>query len=109
SARQIGLDADRGFQSALYGDAADASYFAQALRQQRVRKIRQLPERNGVRRQRQRYDRNVGRIDLGVNWRIGQVLRQGRARRVDGGLDVLGGAVDVAVEIKLQRNLADPE
>ena len=59
--------------------------------------------------QRQRHDRRVGRVHLGVDRRIGQVARQRRGGGVDRRLHVLRGGVDVAVQIELQRDLADAE
>ena len=50
---------------------------------------------------RQDEDRRVGRIDLAIGRRARQVLRQLPRRGVDRGLDVVGGGVDVAVEIEL--------
>ena len=58
----------------------------------------------GVRRQRQDHDRRVGRIDLAVGRIARQVGRQLAAGRVDGGLHVARGGVDVAVQIELQRD-----
>ena len=46
----------------------------------------------------------VGRVDLAVGRRRGQVLRQLAAGGVDRGLHVVGGAVDVAVEVELDRD-----
>ena len=65
-------------------------------------------QRDGRRRQRERHHRRVGRVHLGIGRRIGKVARQGRAGGIDGGLQVLRGAVDVAVEVELQGDLADP-
>ena len=107
--RQIGLDAHRRPDVALHGDAADAGQFAQSRRQQRVGDVAQLPQRDVAGGQRQRDDRRIGRVHLRIDRRIRQVARQRRARRVDRGLHVLGGGVDVAVEIELQRDLADAE
>ncbi len=73
----------------------------------RVGEVAQLAQRDGVGRQRQGDDRRVGRVHLGIGRRIGQVARQRRAGGVDGGLHVLRGGVDVAVEVELQRDLAD--
>ncbi len=62
-----------------------------------------------LRRQRQRDDRRVGRVHLRIERRIGQVARQRRGGRIDRRLHILRGAVDVAVEVELQRDLADAE
>ena len=50
------------------------------------------------------HDRAVGRIDLSVGRRARQVLGQLAAGSVDGRLHVVGGPVDVAVEVELQRD-----
>ena len=60
-----------------------------------------------IRRERERDDGGVGRIDLRVGRRIGQVARQRRAGGVDRRLHVLGGGVDVAAEVELHRDLAE--
>ena len=60
--------------------------------------------RQRVGRDRVDQDRALGRVGLLVGRRVRQVLRQQAARRVDGGLHVAGGAVDVAAEIELQRD-----
>jgi len=57
-----------------------------------------------VRGQRQRQHRSVGRIDLCIGRRIRQRLRQNAGGGVDRGLDVLGGAVDIAL---LRSNCSD--
>ncbi len=82
---------------------------AQALRHQRVGEVGERAQRDGVGRERQRDDRRIGRVHLGVGRRIGQVARQGGAGGVDGGLHVLRGGIDVAIESELQRDLADAE
>ena len=61
-------------------------------------------QRQGVGGHRQDHDRRVGRVDLAVGRRRRQVARQLPSGGVDRGLDVVGGGVDVAVEIELQRD-----
>ena len=107
--RQVGLHPHRGLQPAENGDAADAGNLAEPLAQDRIGDIAHRAQRNRVRGQRQCQHRRVGRVDLGIGRRIRQRLRQNAGGGVDRGLDVLGGAVDVAVEIELQRDLADAE
>ena len=63
-------------------------------------------QRHRRRGQRERQDRRIGRVHLGVGRRERQSARQRRAGGGDGGLHVLGGGVDVAVERELQRHLA---
>ena len=107
--RQVGLDAHRRPDAALHRDAADAGHLASRCAMQRVGEIALIAQRDGLRGQRQRDDRRVGRVHLGVSRRIGEVARQRRGRGVDRGLHVLRGAVDLAAEIELQRHLADAE
>ena len=107
--RQVGLDAHRRLEPALHGDLADAAHLGEPLRQHRVGEVGELAQRDRRRGQRQRDDRRVGRVHLRIDRRVGEVLRQRRARAVDRGLHVLRRRVDVAVEIELQRDLADPE
>ena len=71
-----------------------------------------LPQKNGVRSSNDGVDQHrlVGRVDLAVGrWRR-HVAGQQAARRVDRGLHVGRGAVDVAVERELQgdRGVAEP-
>jgi hypothetical protein len=107
--RQIGLDADRRPQVSLHRDPPHAAELAQPLGEQAVGEIAELPQRDGARRERQRHDRGVGRVDLGIVRRIRQRPRQRRSGRIDAGLHVLGSRIDVAGEIELQGDLADPE
>ena len=64
------------------------------------------PLRQRVGGEREDHDRRVGRIDLAVGRVARQVRRQLAARRVDRRLHVARGAVDVAVEVELQRDRA---
>ena len=74
----------------------------QFLRQHGGGGVVHLPARQSVRRETEDHDRRVGRVDLAV----GRVVRQRRGenctRRIDCGLHIARGAVDVAVEIELQ-------
>ena len=103
-----GIDAHphRGAQAALHGDAADAVDFGQFRLQQRVGGVADLVDRQGVGGQRQRQDRRVGRVHLGVDRRVGKVGRQRTRGGVDRGLHVLRGGIHAAVEVELQRDLA---
>ena len=51
------------------------------------------------------HDRRVGGIHLAVEGILRQVRRQVGARRVDGGLNVTGRAVDVAAKIELHGDV----
>ena len=52
----------------------------------------------------EREDGRVGRVDLGVDGRVGQVLREVGVGGVDGGLHVLLGDVDGLGERELERD-----
>ncbi len=108
-ARQVGLDADGGADVALDRHVADARHLRDLRRQHRVGDVGELAQRRRARGQRQRQHRRVGRVHLGIGGRVGKVARQRRGRGVDAGLHVLRGRVDVAVEVELQRDLAEPE
>ena len=89
-----GIDAHphRGAQAALHGDPADAVDLGQFRLQQRVGGVADRVDRQGVGGERQRQDRRVGRVHLGVDRRVGQVGRQRPRRGVDRRLHVLRGA-----------------
>ena len=78
--REIGLDAHRR-RCRPRPTAADPGPSRGAGRDQRVGEIAELAQRHGLGRQRQRQDRRIGRVHLGIDRRIGQVARQRRGRR----------------------------
>jgi hypothetical protein len=101
---RIELDADRGQRRAADDDLADAADLRELLLKDVAGGVIHLALRQRLRRHRQNEDRRVGRIDLAIG-RIGlQARRQIGAGGDDGGLHVARGAVDVAVEIELQRD-----
>ena len=67
------------------------------------------PQRQRRRGEREIEDRLIGRIDLGEGGRRGHALRQQARGLRDGRLHVHGGAVEVAAEVELQRDLGDAE
>src|SRR5207244_4777052 len=81
--RRVHLDAHGGLLIALNRDQTDAGYFAQLLREERVRKIVHAIERQAVRGDRQGKDRRIGGVDLVVFGRVRQVLRQKSAGNID--------------------------
>ena len=99
--RRIDLDADRGLLLAADEDLRDAGDLADLLGELGVDGVADGGQRQRVGRRRQQQDRRVGRVDLAVGRRRGQVLRQLAAGGVDRALHVVGGAVDVAVEVEL--------
>ena len=90
----IGADPHRRPLAAADADEADAGKLRDLLRQAGVDEILDLRQRHGLRGQPQRQDRRVGRIDLGVDRRRGQVGRQQVAGGVDRGLHFLLGDVE---------------
>src|SRR6185437_15411729 len=88
---------------------ADAGKLRQPLRQHVAGGVVNLALGQRLRGYRQNQDGRVGRIDLTVGRVAPQRGRQVGARRINRCLDVAGRAVDVAVEVKLQRDtsLAD--
>ena len=57
-----------------------------------------------LRRDRERQDGRIGRIDLGVDWWDRQIAWQQVVRGIDRGLDLLLGDVEAEIEAELQRN-----
>ena len=98
---EIGLDAHRGTDAALDRDMTDTRDLAELLRELGVDEVRELARRIAVGRERERQDRGVGRVHLGVDGRVGEVARQGRGGSVDRRLHILRRGVDVAREIEL--------
>src|SRR5581483_2338936 len=98
-----GVDADAhgGLLIAFDGDQADAGNFTQFLRKDRVGEVVDLFERQRVRADFQRENRGVSGIHLAVGGRIRR-LGEIPTRGVHGGLDVLGGGVNVPVEYELK-------
>jgi hypothetical protein len=107
--RKVRLDTDCGPDSALDRNSSHARYLREARRHDGVGHVAQGTQIDGLRSQRQRDDRSVRRIDLRIKRRVGQAARQGRGRGVDRRLHILSGGVDIAIEIELQRDLADAE
>ena len=69
-----------------------------------IREIFNLRQGHGVRRQRQRQNRRIGRVDLVVDGRVRKILRQESRRRIDGRLHLLFGHVQAEVQAELQRD-----
>ena len=98
----IGLHAHRGTLSAADADQPNAGKLRNFLRQRGVGEVFDFGERQRIGSHRQRQDRRVGGIDLAVNRRIRQALRQKIGSAVDGRLHFLLGDIDVQVETELQ-------
>ena len=84
------------------GHAAD---HRDALRHEGFGKFVHLGERLRLRAQRQVQNRLVSRVHFRERGRAGHVLRQLRGSLRDGRLHVLGGRVEIALQVKLQRDL----
>ncbi len=101
---RIELDAHRRPVAAADADEADAVQLRDLLRQPRLAQILELGQRQRLRGDRERQDRRVGRIDLGVDRRDRQVARQQIVGGVDRRLHLLLGDVEAEIETELQRD-----
>ena len=101
---RVELDADRGAVAAGDADQPDAAELRDFLRQPRLANVFQLGQRHAFGGDRERQDRRVGRIDLGVDRRHRQVARQQIVRRIDRRLHFLLGDVEAEIETELQRD-----
>ena len=101
---RVHLDAHRGSLAAADADESDARQLRDLLRDPGVGEILELRQRQCRRRERERHDRRVGRVDLVVDRRARQVGRQERGRRVDRRLHFLLGDVEWKREAELQRD-----
>ena len=106
---RIELDAHCRQRRATDNDLADAADLRQLLLKDIARRVVHLALRQRLRRHRQNQDRRVGGVHFAISGIGAQAGRQVGARRDDRGLDVARGAVDVAIEVELQRDtgLAD--
>ena len=102
--RGVQLHPDRGQRAAPHEDRADSIHLGELLRQNGGAGVVHLGPVGRVGGQGQDQDRGVGRIDLAIGREAGQIGGQITLRRVDGGLDVPGGPVDVAAQVELQRD-----
>ncbi len=97
----IDLDPDRWLLLTADDDLRDAGNLADLLGKLGVDGVADRGQRQRLRGCRQQHDRRVRRVDLAIGRRRGEALRQLAAGGVDGSLDVVGGAVDRAVEVEL--------
>src|SRR6266568_1513570 len=102
--RRIQLHAHRGERGAAHRHLADAFGLGNFLREDGGSGVVHLAAVERVGGEREDHDRRVGRIDLAVGGIAPQAGRQLAARGVDRSLHVARSAVDVAVEIELQRD-----
>ena len=100
--RRQQLDAHGGQRAAADGDFADAFDLRQLLGQHGRGGVIEFGRHQRVRGQGVDQDRRRGGIELAVGRIASQARRQVGARRIDGGLHVACGAVDVAADVELQ-------
>ena len=100
--RRIQLDAHGGQRAAAHRHLAYALDLRELLGEYGRGGVVHAPAIERVGRERQDHDRRVGGIDLAVDRVVGEPGRELAARRVDGGLHVARGAVDVPVELELE-------
>ena len=102
--RGIDIHAHAGQRAAADDHLADASNLRQALLNDRGRGVVKLASVVNIRSERENHDRRVGGIDFALGRVARQVGRQISARGVDRRLHVARRAVNVPVQIKLQRD-----
>ena len=107
--RRIHIHPHGGQRAAADVDLADPFDLQQPLLDDRGGRVVQLAAVVNVRGQRENHDRRVGGIDFAIGRIARQVGGQIGARGIDGGLHVARRAVDVAVQIKLQRDAGGAE
>ena len=91
--RWIGLNPHGRPLPATYADESHSRELGNFLRKPGIGKILNLGHRQGIRRQCQRQDGSIGRVDLAVDRRVRQILRQEGRRRVDRRLHLLLGDI----------------
>ncbi len=98
-----GIDLDPYGRGLLAADPheGDARDLAQVLGEDIFGGVVDVDHWRDVRLNGQDEDRRVGGVDLAIGRRTGQILRQLPGGGVDRSLDVVGGGVDIAVEIEL--------
>ena len=101
----IDLDAHRRRGAAADAHLSDALNLRELLLQDGGGKVVELRHRVLVRGEADDHDRRIGGIHLAVGGIGRQVGRQIGPRRVDGGLHVAGGAVDVAAQVELHGDV----
>ncbi len=100
----IHFHAHRRQRAAANVDLADALNLQKPLLNDRGGGVVKLAAIINVGGQRNNHDRRVGGIDFAIRRIAGKVRGQIRARGVDRRLNVARRAVDVAIQIKLQRD-----
>jgi hypothetical protein len=98
----VRLHAHGGSLAARKRDQANAGHLRDLLRKPRIGEVLDLRQRQHGRRQPQRQDRRIGRIDLAVHGRGRQIIRQQVGSGIDCGLHALLGHVERHFEVELQ-------
>jgi len=106
---RIEFDAHRRQCRTAYRDIADASGLQQPLLKQGRGHVVHLATGRRIGGQAEDQDRRVGRVDLAIGRVAGQVARQTAAGGIDRCLHVPRRAIDVAIEVELQRDAGRPE
>ena len=106
---RIDLDADRRLLLTPDHYLRHAGNLADLLRELRVDGITDRGQRQRLGCRRQQQDRRIRRIDLAIGRRRGKIFRQLAAGGIDGALHIVGGAIDTAVEVELDRDRRCPE
>ena len=101
---RVRLDAHGRPLAARDADEPDAGQLRQLLCHARVHEIVHLRQRHGLRGDRQREHRRIGRVHLVVNRRLRQVVRQQGVGRVDGRLHLLLRNVELLLQGEPQRD-----
>ena len=101
----IQLDANPGQRTAADRYLAHALNLRELLGQDRIGRVIDQAAAQGARGQRQDQNRRIGRVHFFVGWVARQIGRQLAARRVDRGLHVACGRIDIAVQVELQNDV----
>ena len=102
--RRVDLHADGRLLLAVVIDQSDTWNARDSRRNVVLDVFIDFRDRQVVGRHRNRHQQRVGGVDLFIGGWVRQVLRQLPAGGVDGALDILGRAVDIAPEIELNLN-----
>ena len=106
---RIKVDAHRRQRTTGHTDLADTVDLGNLLRQYGRGQVIQLATAEGLGGQGENHDRHVGRVGLAVAGVARHAGGQQGHGRVDGRLHLSGGAVDVALQVKLQDHLGAAE
>ena len=102
--RRIHFNPNRRQRAASSIHLPDALNLRKPLLNDRRRLVIQLVRTVFIRCQPDNHDRRIRRIDLAISRISRQVCRQVGARSIDRGLNVARSSIDIAAQIKLNRN-----